>query len=263
MNGWMDDDDDDIEEEEVVENEDADMEEDDDAKIIFPYESLAYAAHKSFPIYQKDVKTAFRNGSLKKEVYVNQLDGLIDPNHLGKVYHLKKSLYRMKQAPRAWTSDPPIPMRPDIVKAVSYCARYQAKPMENHFKEVKRFSRYLRNTINMGIWHPKDSGFELIAFSDVDQEGCLDTGKSTYGGIQLLVEGNGPCSPALLAKLLPMFISPVWLSKEVEVLLKNGDELPILPLSVFPLISIFAGDLDLSLDTFSCILRSHSDKVQN
>nr|GEX51367.1 putative RNA-directed DNA polymerase [Tanacetum cinerariifolium] len=38
----------------------------------------------------------------------------------------------------------------------------------------------------MGLWYPKDSGFELIAFSDADHVGCLDTRKSTYGGIQFL-----------------------------------------------------------------------------
>ncbi|GKG11061.1 hypothetical protein Tco_0342461, partial [Tanacetum coccineum] len=41
-------------------------------------------------------------------------------------------------------------------------------------------------TINMGLWYSKHSGFELIAFSDVDHAGCLDTRKSTSGGIQFL-----------------------------------------------------------------------------
>ncbi|GJV36379.1 reverse transcriptase domain-containing protein [Tanacetum coccineum] len=72
---------------------------------------VAYAAHKSFLIYQMDVKTAFLNGPLKEEVYVAQPDGFVDPDHPEKVYRLRKALYGLKQAPRAWTSDPPIPTR--------------------------------------------------------------------------------------------------------------------------------------------------------
>ncbi|GJZ06290.1 retrovirus-related pol polyprotein from transposon TNT 1-94 [Tanacetum coccineum] len=71
--------------------------------------------------------------------------------------------------------------RPDIVHATCYCARYQARPTEKHLKEVKRIFRYLKNTINMGLWYPKDTGFNLTAFSDSDHAGCLDTRKSTSG----------------------------------------------------------------------------------
>nr|GEW22610.1 reverse transcriptase domain-containing protein [Tanacetum cinerariifolium] len=63
---------------------------------------IAYAAHKSFPIYQMDVKMAFLNGSLKEEVYVAQPDGFVDPDHPEKVYRLRKALYGLKQASRAW-----------------------------------------------------------------------------------------------------------------------------------------------------------------
>nr|GEZ22242.1 retrovirus-related Pol polyprotein from transposon TNT 1-94 [Tanacetum cinerariifolium] len=63
---------------------------------------IAYATHKSFPIYQMDVKTAFLNGPLKEEVYVAQPDGFVDPDHREKVYRLRKALYGLKQAPRAW-----------------------------------------------------------------------------------------------------------------------------------------------------------------
>nr|GEU88183.1 uncharacterized mitochondrial protein AtMg00810-like [Tanacetum cinerariifolium] len=76
--------------------------------------------------------------------------------------------------------------RPDIVHAICYCARYQAKPTEKHLTAVKRIFWYLKDTINMGLWYPKDTGFELTTFSDSDHSGCLDSRKSTSGGIQFL-----------------------------------------------------------------------------
>ncbi|GJV24821.1 retrovirus-related pol polyprotein from transposon TNT 1-94 [Tanacetum coccineum] len=53
---------------------------------------IAYAAHKSFTVYQMDVKTTFLYGPLKEEVYVNQPDGFVDPYHPDKVYRLKKAI---------------------------------------------------------------------------------------------------------------------------------------------------------------------------
>ncbi|GJR10374.1 gag-pol polyprotein [Tanacetum coccineum] len=186
---------------------------------------VVYAAHKSFLIYQMDVKTTFLNGPLKEEVYVNQPDGFVDPHHLDKVYHLKKALYRLKQVLKVWydelsnflvskgfskatkhldadLSGTPIDQtkycsmvgafmylttsRPDIVHATCYCARYQAKPTEKHLTAVKRIFWYLKNTINIGLWYPKDTGFELTTFLDSYHAGCLDSRKSTSGGIQFL-----------------------------------------------------------------------------
>ncbi|GKC52590.1 retrovirus-related pol polyprotein from transposon TNT 1-94 [Tanacetum coccineum] len=63
---------------------------------------LAYVAHKSFTVFQMDVKTAFLHGTLKEDVYVCQLKGFIDADHPSHVYKLKKALYGLKQAPRAW-----------------------------------------------------------------------------------------------------------------------------------------------------------------
>nr|GEU30966.1 retrovirus-related Pol polyprotein from transposon TNT 1-94 [Tanacetum cinerariifolium] len=284
---------------------------------------IAYAAYKSFPIYQMDVKTTFLNGPLKEEVYVAQPDGFVDTDHPEKVYRLRKALYGLKQAPKAWYDelskfliskgftkgiiDPTLftirygedillvqiyvddiifgftnpkyskrfeklmhsrfemslmgemkfflglqihqspsgifinqakytleilhklgmdkgqsigtpiatkpkldadlsgnpvdqtdyhskigslmyltSSRPDIVQAVCFCARYQSRPPEKHLKEVKRIFRYFRVTVHMGLWYPKDSSFELTAFLDAYHAGCIDSRKSTSGGIQFL-----------------------------------------------------------------------------
>ncbi|GJU61178.1 retrovirus-related pol polyprotein from transposon TNT 1-94 [Tanacetum coccineum] len=217
---------------------------------------IAYVAHKSFTVYQMDVKTTFLYGPLKEEVYVNQPDGFVDPYHPDKVYRLKKALYGLKQAPRAWydelsnflvskgflkgelkfflgiqihqsprgifinqakyaqeilkkhgmTSCDNIgtPMatkhldanlsgtlvdqtkyrsmvgallyltasRPDIVHATCYCARYQAKPTEKHLTMVKRIFRYLKDSINMGLWYPKDTGVDKLVSWSSKKKDC-------------------------------------------------------------------------------------------
>nr|GEV23764.1 retrovirus-related Pol polyprotein from transposon TNT 1-94 [Tanacetum cinerariifolium] len=61
-----------------------------------------------------------------------------------------------------------------------------AHPTEKHLTAVKQIFRYLKDTIHMGLWYPKDTGFELTIFSDSDHAGCLDLRKSTFGGIQFL-----------------------------------------------------------------------------
>nr|GEU64846.1 retrovirus-related Pol polyprotein from transposon TNT 1-94 [Tanacetum cinerariifolium] len=63
---------------------------------------LAFVAHINMDVYQIDVKTAFLNGNMREKVHVSQSDGFVDKDNPNHVYKLKKALYRLKQAPRAW-----------------------------------------------------------------------------------------------------------------------------------------------------------------
>nr|GEX81389.1 uncharacterized mitochondrial protein AtMg00810-like [Tanacetum cinerariifolium] len=134
---------------------------------------LAYAAHKSFLVFQMDVKTAFLHGSLNLQAK----EGSMWIKASTKVLVYVDDIIFGSIHPRS-----------DIVHATCLCARYQAKPIEKHLKEVKKVFRYLWGTVITCLWYSKNSSFELIRFSDADYAGCKDTFKSTFSGAQFLGE---------------------------------------------------------------------------
>nr|GEX34288.1 uncharacterized mitochondrial protein AtMg00810-like [Tanacetum cinerariifolium] len=77
-----------------------------------------------------------------------------------------------------------IASRPDLQFAICMCARYQARPTEKHIHAVKRIFRYLRGTVNRGLWYLKDSLITLTAFTDADHAGYQDTRRSTSNSMQ-------------------------------------------------------------------------------
>ncbi|GKB35585.1 putative ribonuclease H-like domain-containing protein [Tanacetum coccineum] len=76
--------------------------------------------------------------------------------------------------------------RLDIMFAVCACARFQVTPKASHLNAVKRIFRYLKHQPKLGLWYPRDSSFELEAFSDSDYGGASLDRKSTIGGCQFL-----------------------------------------------------------------------------
>ncbi|GJT77258.1 putative ribonuclease H-like domain-containing protein [Tanacetum coccineum] len=79
-----------------------------------------------------------------------------------------------------------IASRPDIMFAVCACARFQVTPKASHLNAVKRIFRYLKHQPKLGLWYPRDSPFELEAFSYSDYGGASLDKKSTTGGCQFL-----------------------------------------------------------------------------
>nr|GEU69780.1 retrovirus-related Pol polyprotein from transposon TNT 1-94 [Tanacetum cinerariifolium] len=126
----------------------------------------AYAAHKSFIVFQMDVKTTFLYSSLKEDMYVCQHEGFIDDDHPSHVYKLKKALYGLKQALRAWYDE--------LSKFLQ----------QNHFNkgtiDPTLFIRCFDDDILV------DFGSKLTGFLDADYAGCKDSFKSTSGGAQFL-----------------------------------------------------------------------------
>ncbi|KAK6120346.1 hypothetical protein DH2020_045903 [Rehmannia glutinosa] len=76
--------------------------------------------------------------------------------------------------------------RPDILHAVCLCARFQSNPKESHMSAVKRIFRYLKGTIQYGLFYPKNENFSLKGYSDSDYAGNIDDRKSTSGSCQFL-----------------------------------------------------------------------------
>ncbi|GJW31168.1 retrovirus-related pol polyprotein from transposon TNT 1-94 [Tanacetum coccineum] len=77
-------------------------------------------------------------------------------------------------------------LRPDIMFVVCACARYQVNPKISHLHAVKRIFRYLKGQPKLGLWYPKDSPFDLVAYTDSDYAGASLDRKSTTGGCQFL-----------------------------------------------------------------------------
>ncbi|GJY56321.1 retrovirus-related pol polyprotein from transposon TNT 1-94 [Tanacetum coccineum] len=69
--------------------------------------------------------------------------------------------------------------RPDIMFAVCACARYQVNPKVSHLHAVKRIFRYLKGQPKLGLWYPKDSPFDLVAYTDSDYAGASLDRKSS------------------------------------------------------------------------------------
>ncbi|GJV17016.1 retrovirus-related pol polyprotein from transposon TNT 1-94 [Tanacetum coccineum] len=153
-----------------------------------------------------DVKTAFLNGPLKKEVYVNQPDGFIDPHHPDKVYRLKKALYRLKQTPKAWydeLSNFLIHQSPRgiFIKQAKYAQEIiqkhgmtscdsvgtptATKPLDadlsGTFVDQMKYHSMVR-----ALMYLKASRPDIVHATYSDHACCLDTCKSTSGGIQFL-----------------------------------------------------------------------------
>ncbi|GJT54429.1 retrotransposon protein, putative, ty1-copia subclass [Tanacetum coccineum] len=156
---------------------------------------VAYAAHKSFPIYQMDVKTTFINGPLKEEVYVNQLDGFVNPHHPDKFHRLEKALYGLKQAPRACAN-----LRIQIHQSPCGIFINQAKYAKEILKKhgmtscdsigtpiaTKPLGADLSGTPVDQTKYRSMVGALMYLTTNSDYAGCLDTRKSTSGGIQFL-----------------------------------------------------------------------------
>ena len=79
-----------------------------------------------------------------------------------------------------------ITSRPDIMYSVCLCDRFQFCPKESHLSFIKRILKYMKGTMDIGLWYPESDNFELIGFSDANFSGCRVERTSTSGSCHLL-----------------------------------------------------------------------------
>nr|GEV97889.1 putative ribonuclease H-like domain-containing protein [Tanacetum cinerariifolium] len=112
-----------------------------------------------------------------------------------KVYKVEKALYGLHHSPKAWYETLLTYLmengfhkasRPNITFAVCACARFQVTPKTSHLYVVKRIFRYLKGQPKLGLWYPRDSPFNLKAYSDSDYVKASLDKKSTIRGCQFL-----------------------------------------------------------------------------
>nr|GEU93929.1 putative reverse transcriptase domain-containing protein [Tanacetum cinerariifolium] len=144
---------------------------------------VANAANKNMRIFQMDVKTNFLHTSSKKSDYVDT--PMVDKNKIDENLQrtpVDATLYHGMIGSLMYLTS----SRLDLIYAVCLCARYQANPIEKHLNMVKWIIRYLKGTINIGLWYSKDTGMSLTAYADADHARCQDTRRSTSGSAQFL-----------------------------------------------------------------------------
>nr|GFA53315.1 putative ribonuclease H-like domain-containing protein [Tanacetum cinerariifolium] len=153
---------------------------------------LPYASFMGFTVYQMDVKSAFLYGTIDEEVYVMQHPGFQDPEFPARVYKVEKTMYGLHQAPRAWYGTLSKYLltngfqRGDILKKFGYSeVRSSNTPMDKENPWGKDGTGKDGHP-KLGLWYPKESPFDLVAYSDSDYGGATQDRKSTTGGCQFL-----------------------------------------------------------------------------
>ncbi|XP_074310086.1 secreted RxLR effector protein 161-like [Silene latifolia] len=149
-----------------------------------------------------DVKTAFLNGDLEKEVYMKQPEGFFSKD----VPIVKGDRFCLDQCPRndierEQMKNIPyasavgnimyaqVSTRPDIAYAVGVLGRYQSNPGLDHWKTAKKVLRYLQGTKDYILMFRRTENLEVVGYFDSDYAGCTYSRKSTSGYVFMLADG--------------------------------------------------------------------------
>eukprot|EP00253_Pinus_taeda_P036351 PITA_36351 len=162
---------------------------------------LALSAQMGWKSHQMDVNTAFLNGQIEEEVYIEQPEDFETLDHELHVCRLKRELYRLKQAPRSWytridnyftelgftksESDANLYhiMVKDLCYAMNQLSQLMVQPTKTFWKVAKHVLRYVKGTSQYGLWYRQIKGVKLQGFTDADWARSPSDRKSESGGI--------------------------------------------------------------------------------
>nr|GEV39800.1 hypothetical protein [Tanacetum cinerariifolium] len=160
---------------------------------------LAYASFMGFMVYQIDVKQKKDWIIISQDKYLAEIlkkFGLTKGKSASTLIDTEKPLlkdpdgedvdvhiYRSMIGSLMYLTS----SRPDIMFVVCACVHFQVTPKASHLHAVKQIFRYLKGKPHLGLWYPKDSPFDLVAYSDSDYTGASLDRKSTTGGCQFLL----------------------------------------------------------------------------
>ncbi|GJW06394.1 putative ribonuclease H-like domain-containing protein [Tanacetum coccineum] len=142
---------------------------------------LAYASFMGYMVYQMDMKSAFLYGTIEEEVYVCQPLGFKDLDYPNKAYKVVKALYGLNQAPKAWKASILMDTEKPLLKDTN------GEDVDVHlYRSMIGSLRYLKGQPKLGLWYPRNSPFDLVAYSDSDYAIASLDRKSTTGGCHFL-----------------------------------------------------------------------------
>jgi hypothetical protein len=130
--------------------------------------------------YVKDMLKKFDMADAKPIKTPMALNGHLDLNEEGK--SVDQKVYRSIIGSLLYLCA----SRPNIMLSVCMCVRIEANPKKCHLMIVKRILRYFIHTLNLGLWYPKGSTFDLLGYPDSDYASCKVDRKSTTGTCQFL-----------------------------------------------------------------------------
>eukprot|EP00253_Pinus_taeda_P022318 PITA_22318 len=156
---------------------------------------LALSAEMGWKIHQMDVKTAFLNGKIEEEVYIEQPEGFETSDRESHLCQLKRSLYELKKTPHDWYTRINnyfirlVFTKSEIDVNLYHIMLSQAmvQPTKLFWKVAKHVLRYLRGTSQYGLWYRWSKGVKLQGFTYSDWAGSPTDQKSISGGIFNLV----------------------------------------------------------------------------